>query len=221
MKKYFWIYIIAYLLVLTVVLGLLSEYPKLELHLLLNAHHTPWQDTFFRYYSTLAEWPFYVLALLPLCWKKWRLSLFYALCEATSGVTVQVLKHLFTMPRPAAAFEGHPDMVLPVVEGVRLHSSNSFPSGHTATFFVFITCCALLLTYYFHQRQAGRDSSLQPRLLLSGALVLLVVLAALGGYSRIYLSQHFLSDVCVGSIIGVAVPCLLFYFVGYKILKLK
>ena len=38
----------------------------------------------------------------------------------------------------------------------------------------------------------------------------LVMLAALGGYSRVYLSQHFLSDVCVGSIIGFVSPCLFF-----------
>jgi membrane-associated phospholipid phosphatase len=50
--------------------------------------------------------------------------------------------------------------------------------------------------------------------------VLLVAFAALGAYSRIYLSQHFLSDVCVGSIIGVVTPLLMFYFFGQKILKL-
>jgi membrane-associated phospholipid phosphatase len=48
-----------------------------------------------------------------------------------------------------------------------------------------------------------------------------MALAALGAYSRIYLSQHFLSDVCVGSIIGFVTPCLIFYFGRDKILKLK
>ena len=45
----------------------------------------------------------------------------------------------------------------------------------------------------------------------------LVMLAALGGYSRVYLSQHFLSDVCVGSIIGFVSPCLFFYLAWHKI----
>ena len=34
--------------------------------------------------------------------------------------------------------------------------------------------------------------------------MLCLLLATLGGYSRIYLSQHFLEDVLAGSVIGVA-----------------
>jgi membrane-associated phospholipid phosphatase len=49
----------------------------------------------------------------------------------------------------------------------------------------------------------------------------LLSLAALGAYSRVYLSQHFLSDVCMGSVIGFVTPCLMFYFGKNKILKLK
>ena len=70
MKKTFSVYVIAFLVWLIVVLGLLCAYPKLELHLLLNSHHTGLQDFFFKYYSVLAEWPLYILALLPLLWKK-------------------------------------------------------------------------------------------------------------------------------------------------------
>jgi membrane-associated phospholipid phosphatase len=51
--------------------------------------------------------------------------------------------------------------------------------------------------------------------------LLLLALAVLGGYSRIYLSQHFLSDVCVGSMIGFTIPFLVFYFGRNKILKLN
>ena len=46
-------------------------------------------------------------------------------------------------------------------------------------------------------------------------------LAALGAYSRIYLSQHFLSDVCMGSIIGFVTPFLVFYFGRKEILRLN
>ena len=129
MKKSFFVYGIAYFILLIITLGLLYAYPKLELHLLLNSYHTRLQDIFFTYYSMLAEGPLYVLALLPLFWKKVRLTLFFALCELSGGAILQILKHLISMPRPHSAFEKCPDMVLPVVEGVNLHSSNSFPSG--------------------------------------------------------------------------------------------
>ena len=70
MFKILSVYGIAYFLLLMLVFGLQFVYPKLELHLLLNSHHTAIQDTFFKYYSVLAEWPLYILMLLPLLWKK-------------------------------------------------------------------------------------------------------------------------------------------------------
>ena len=72
--KTFYIYVIPYFVLLTVILSLMYAYPKPELHMMLNSHHTGIQDTFFKYYSVMAEWPLYVLALLPLLWKKVRWS---------------------------------------------------------------------------------------------------------------------------------------------------
>jgi membrane-associated phospholipid phosphatase len=218
MKKVLSVYVVAYLILLSTILGMLYVYPKLELHLMLNSHHTGVQDTFFPYFSILAEGPLYILALLPMLWKKFRLTLFFALCELSAGTILQVLKHIISHPRPVSAFEEYSDAVLPVVQGVDLHHSNSFPSGHASTFFVFCTCCVLLLAYRYGQRvrQNSQESCILPCVLA----VLLVAFAALGAYSRIYLSQHFLSDVCVGSIIGVVTPLLMYYFFGQKILKL-
>ena len=147
MKKSLSVYVVAYLILLSTILGMLYVYPKLELHLMLNSHHTGIQDTFFPYFSILAEGPLYILALLPMLWKKFRLTLFFALCELSAGTILQVLKHIISHPRPVSAFEEYSDAVLPVVQGVDLHHSNSFPSGHASTFFVFCTCCVLLLAY--------------------------------------------------------------------------
>ena len=173
------VYAIAYVALLVIVLGLLYAYPKVELHMLLNGGHTAFLDTFFKYYSVLAEWPLYVLALLPLLWRKWEITLFYAICELAAGAVVQILKHLFMAPRPIVVFENYPDLTLPLVEGVSLHHSNSFPSGHTSTFFVFCTCCALLLAYQYWLR--AEKSNRKERMLFNFVLLLLLGLAALGG----------------------------------------
>lgn len=215
MKKAFSVYGIAYLALIVLMLVLLAIYPKPELHLMLNANHADTCDTFFKLYSKLAEWPLYVLALIPVFLKKTRLTLFYAICEVSGGLVIWILKKMFSAPRPVSVFAELPDMTLPLVDGVKMHHSNSFPSGHTFTFFIFFTCSALLLAYILGQRASQKWSLRYLWLLLP------LLLATLGGYSRIYLSQHFLSDVCVGSIIGVATPCLLFYFWGNKILKIK
>ena len=151
MKKTLSVYGIAYLLLLLFVLGLQYVYPKTELHLLLNAYHSGAEDTFFKYYSMLAEWPLYVLALLPLLWKKYGVTLFFALSELTGGAILQILKHLISTDRPVSIFE-HYHIVLPLVAGVDMHHSNSFPSGHASTFFVFFTCCALLLASQYQMK---------------------------------------------------------------------
>lgn len=214
------VYGIAYFLLLMLVIGLLYFYPKLELHLLLNSHHTGIQDFFFKYYSMLAEWPLYILMLLPLFWKKYTMTIFFALSELSAGAILQILKFFISSPRPASAFEHYQNLTLPVVEGVNMYHSNSFPSGHASTFFVFCTCTAIILAYRYQQNAHQNDHKIKA-LINFFLLSLLVPTAALGAYSRIYLSQHFLSDVCVGSIIGFITPCLIFYFARDKILKLK
>jgi len=216
--KLVYAYIIAYLILLMTVLGLMYEYPKPELHMLLNSHHSDLQDIFFKYYTLLAEGPLYALALLPLLWKKIKITLFFAMCELTGGTILQILKHVISFDRPVSVFEHYPQLALPLVQGVNMHHGNSFPSGHASTFFMFCTCFIIILAY--HYRRKEKPCSLKTKILFFSSLLLLVF-AAVGAYSRVYLSQHFLSDVCVGSIIGFTTPFLMYYACRNKILKLN
>lgn len=219
MKKALSVYGIAYLALLLLVIGLLCAYPKLELHLMLNSWHTDLEDTFFKYYTVLAEWPLYILALLPIFWKQIQITVLFAMSELTGGAILQILKHTFSFDRPVSAFEHYGNAMLPLVQGVDMHHSNSFPSGHASTFFVFFTCCALFLAYHYKQNHQPGDS--KKWLLIDVSMLVLLILAALGAYSRIYLSQHFLSDVCVGSIIGVITPCMFFFFARKTIVNIS
>ena len=217
--KTIYIYVIPYLVLLIAILGLMYLYPKPELHMLLNSHHSSIQDTFFKYYTLLAEWPLYALALLPLLWKKIKITIFFAMCELTGGTILQILKHLFCFDRPVSVFEQYQNLALPLVQGVNMHHGNSFPSGHASTFFMFCTCCMIILAYYYSRKDKPRNLRMQ--ILLKTSFLLLLVFAAMGAYSRVYLSQHFLSDVCVGSIIGFTTPILMFFLCRKKFLKLK
>ena len=217
-NKTVYFYTIPYCVLLITILAMLYMYPKLELHLLLNSYHSGFLDTFFKYYTVLAEWPLYILALVPLLWKKFKITLFYAICEAVGGCFVQLIKHLFSSDRPVSVFENN-HLVLPLVQGVEMHHSNSFPSGHSSTFFMFFTCCAIGLAYYYCK--GNTPHTLRTKILFNASQVVLLFLAALGAYSRVYLSQHFLSDICVGSIIGFTTPFLMFYFCERKLLKSK
>ena len=79
------VYIVGYFVLLATILGMMYAYPKPELHMLVNSLHTSFLDTFFKYLSVLAEWPLYVLALLPLLWKRFKFPLFFAVCELSGA----------------------------------------------------------------------------------------------------------------------------------------
>ena len=74
-----YLYVIPYLLLLMITLGLIYMYPKPNLHILLNSYHLDGLDFFFKYFTLMAEWPLYIIALLPLFWKKGKITAFFAL----------------------------------------------------------------------------------------------------------------------------------------------
>lgn len=96
-----------------------------------------------------------------------------------------------------------PDQLRPIsleAQGIRLHKIqgvyinrvNSFPSGHTATAFA----TALLLASVLKKKALA---------------VLVLLLALLVGYSRVYLAQHFVTDVLGGMVIGMVTALFSFW----------
>ena len=101
---------------------------------------------------------------------------------AATGIVAQIIKPLVESPRPQIYFS--PEWFPFFIKGVIHLGYSSFPSGHTVSAFAIATVLSL------YQNTKWRQA-------------LLLVLAALAGFSRIYLSQHFLADVLAGSFIGV------------------
>lgn len=179
-------------LVLIVALGLALLYiPKGELHLLLCDRHTPARDIFYRYYTQVAEWFPYMLCVTILLFGRIGDGVFASACQAFAALTTQIIKHIIVAPRPLTWFAEHmPEVPLPLTEGVQMNYWLSFPSGHTTSFFALAFAASILL------------SARMPRIPSILVQLVLVLLAALGGYSRIYLSQHFAADVLGGIIVG-------------------
>ncbi len=188
-------------LILIAVLGLALLYvPKGELHLLLCDRHTPVRDILYRYYTQVAEWFPYVLCVVLLLFSRIGDGVLATAGLALSALTTQILKHLINAPRPVTWFAAHmPDVQLPLVEGVKMNYWFSFPSGHTTSFFALFYALSIICTYHL---TAKRPYSTLACGLLQAALW---ALAALGGYSRIYLSQHFAADVFAGMIVGIGI----------------
>ncbi len=192
-------------LVLIVALGLALLYvPKGDLHLLLCDRHTPARDIFYRYYTQVAEWFPYALCAAILLFGRLGDGLFASACQAFSALTTQLIKHILVAPRPLTWFAEHrPDIQLPLTDGVTMNYWLSFPSGHTTSFFALALALSILL------------STRMPKIPCILVQIVLFALAALGGYSRIYLSQHFTADVFGGMIVGclITIVC---YVVFYR-----
>ncbi len=112
---------------------------------------------------------------------------------AISGALAQILKRIILSPRPEAFFKNqmYRDML---TQSGNANLFHSFPSGHTTSAFALAT----ILAFYF------------PKIHWQIGLLLMALLA---GFSRIYLGQHFLTDVMAGMVLGTSVAVLTLMFI--------
>jgi membrane-associated phospholipid phosphatase len=165
-----------------------------------NARRTPVWDLFFRLTTKMGEGYIVVLTVLALLFSRFRFAVAAPAMGITAAVVTQTIKRYFAHPRPYAFLRdnGLLEQLEPVPR-VLLHSgATSFPSGHTLTAFAF---CALLA---FCLPKKG------------GTALLLFFLAAAVALSRIYLAQHFMKDVCLGALLGVALAAV-FYLLAQRL----
>jgi len=149
----------------------------------LTGYHSPPFDFFFRYITHLGDGIFIIVTgILIGKRKQYILSGGILISYMLSGIFAQLGKKLLNLPRPKAWFEAIGETIYQV-PGLEVHMKGSFPSGHTASAFAFATVLILMLPYRWY----------------SGLLLLLAIIV---GYSRIYLSQHFPVDVWAGAMIG-------------------
>lgn len=190
------------LLLIAVLSAAVAIVPKGELHLLLCDRHSAGRDLFYRYYTQVGEWVPYVVCI-GLLIHRLSTAVFTTACVLLSGAATQIIKRIADAPRPLTWFAEHyPDVQLPLVDDVHMSRFFSFPSGHTTTFFAFFFALSIIVSH----------SSLASRKPMAAEVLQVVFFccAALGGYSRIYLSQHFAEDVLGGMCIGLAITGLLY-----------
>jgi len=173
----------------------LFYFPKGQEFLLLDKFHHEYLDTFFKYITFLGDWPAYIFALTFL-FSKLKFRAFYVvlLVSILVPITSYISKANFKQPRPVHYFQDKPVFIdLQKVDGVVLHTGfSSFPSGHTLSAFAVFS----LLAFF------ASNSKRQIFLFFS--------LAILVAASRVYLIQHFVEDVWMGSLMGVMLAYLIF-----------
>jgi len=180
-------FFIPYILIVLICSILLLTFSKPEIHIFINKANTPFFDIFFKYATFFGDGATIVILSLVLLFVRFRYAFaFLAGSLISSLLVVNLFKKvlLHEIYRPSKYFELFETYKLHLVEGVKMHSMQSFPSGHTATAFNVFLMLALLT----------KNNLLK---------FVMFCLAVIVGFSRVYLSQHFLIDIAAGSVLGV------------------
>ncbi|MCB0642659.1 MAG: phosphatase PAP2 family protein [Phaeodactylibacter sp.] len=165
-----------------------------DLILWCSDHRTILGNVFFRFGTRMGEEVIYLVLFIGALFIRFRYSILLLLTGFSVSLLSYLTKTFFQHPRPSLFFKKL-DILdhINLVEGVELYSGGtSFPSGHTMSAFALYGLLAFLVR---DKRWAG---------LFFFAMALMV------GFSRIYLVQHFLKDIYVGSVFGVAIALTLY-----------
>lgn len=181
-KKYHTFLLRSVIIVVAACIVLSMLIPKGKDVILINGLNTPFLDWFFATITNLGDGLVAIPILVICLFIRYSHAIILTGICIVNGLLVSLLKRVLYVNagRPISILNND---LLHFVSGINVHSAHSFPSGHTATGFALAIFVALLF----------RNKTLT---------IVLLVLAATIGYSRIYLLQHFLLDVAAGTLIG-------------------
>ena len=164
--------------------------------LLLNPFHQTLLDYFFIAFTYLGDGIFTVaVIILLMVLRRWPQAWLLLIAFVLSALVAQILKNVFSMPRPQEVFN-HGEYLF-FIDGITHRGFSSFPSGHSTSVFTLATMLAIFET----------NKRLNVFFLLGAVAV---------GYSRIYLGQHFLTDVMMGSFLGITIAILVYSLLAGK-----
>jgi membrane-associated phospholipid phosphatase len=126
-----------------------------------------------------------LLALYFLYKRYWRELAIDAVSLGLSGLIFLYVSHIFMRPRPFLLFDKPIWSGSPNIPG--------FPSGHTLSIAV---CCGLLMYLLVPRIKSSLGKTIAVAI---GVLIMLYV-----GFSRLYLGDHYLTDVIAGYALGTA-----------------
>ena len=155
-----------------------------------NRFRTEPLNTFFMGITWLGEFYFWLVVAGALAFYRWRYALMILLAGGVIAPISVVVKHFIGIPRPNTFLDtyNYQEFVTKVPGVILLGGYNSFPSGHTIIAFTMFS----LVTLMFYKKYP-----------LFGLLAAWT--AILVGISRIFLVQHFLTDVVAGALFGLMI----------------
>ncbi len=190
------VFLILYVLLIATSAYYLLNFDKVQIHLNINKlTGNPVMDVFFKYFTHLGDGLVAIIIAAIILLLNARNGLYVLATYLASGITTTILKkHIFDIDRPHFVFHEYLyHYKVNYIEGVDMLGMRSFPSGHSTSAFAIFISLALITE----------------NKILKLTFFLIAFLAA---FSRTYLSQHWLVDITVGSLIGT-IAAIIFYFV--------
>jgi membrane-associated phospholipid phosphatase len=165
----------------------LLSYGKEHSFLVINQYNSPYLDNVFRFWTFLGDGLIWIplFAYVLIFRRDYLVAVLAGLIICT--ILTQVMKKVvFPEDYRPIVILGNKVRTIP---GYFMNRNHSFPSGHTSTAFTFALLMAFIMkknlwVYFFP------------------------LVAFFVGYSRVYLAQHFVTDVFAGMLIGVISSCL-------------
>ena len=191
-------FFVGYFFLLLMAIFVWIFYSKPDGFILLNPYHSEFLDVLFIGITLIGDGFFSAaLSIILFFFNKRFLALMIFSSFAISGIVTQVLKFFISEARPGLflAQTNYPYFI----ENITLHNFHSFPSGHSTSAFALVAILSFAI----------KNKNFSIFFLIMGALV---------GYSRIYLGQHFITDVAAGSIIGLffSIICWMYFEKYFK-----
>lgn len=184
MQQHFSIAVLTSLAFALAVAIFLFLHGKQDSFLIINGYYHPTLDIFFQYITFLGDGLIYIPIALYCAFynRKYLVAVIAGILIAT--ILTQFLKRVvFADELRPISLEAH-NIIIRKIEGIPMHREHSFPSGHTSTAFSMALLLAAIMKRKFW-------------------CYILPFLAFMVGYSRVYLSQHFVTDVFAGMTIGI------------------
>jgi membrane-associated phospholipid phosphatase len=190
-----------YLATLLLAAYFLLTYDKFIIHEMINHWvGNSFANTFYKYFTHVGDGMFAVVLSIIILFFSIKKGMYVLLTYACAGISASLIKYFANFVRPFhfyVYYKKH--LKLNLVDGVEMLGERSFPSGHAVTAFAVFTALALITENKM-------------------AKVVFFIIAVNAAFSRMYLSQHWLFDIFIGSLIGTFFAILL-YFVFYKTSK--
>lgn len=188
---------IAFILTFVITIGtgiLILSLGKNGTFQLINSNYNEIADQFFKYFTHYGDGLMWAPLGIYCFFYKRKYFIAVVAGVIISTLLAQILKRVVYPEELRPISYLSETFPVHIIDGVIMRKVHSFPSGHTTTAFTM----ALIMAYIINRKAWS---------------VILPLLALLAGYSRVYLAQHFPTDIFAGMCIGIvsAILSLLVY----------